>query len=32
MEAWIAYIVMVAFAILTAIVAFLGGALKRGED
>lgn len=32
MEAWIAYIVMVAFAVLTAIVAFLGGALKRGED
>ncbi len=32
MEAWTAFIVMVIFAIVTGIVAFLGGALKRGED
>ncbi len=29
---WTAFIVMTAFAIVTAIVAFLGGALKKAED
>ncbi len=32
MEAWTAFIVMVVFAIITGIVAFLGGALKKGEE
>ncbi len=32
MEGWTAFIVMVVFAIVTAIVAFIGGALKKGEE
>jgi hypothetical protein len=29
---WTAFIVMTVFAILTAVVAFVGGALKKAED
>lgn len=32
MEAWLAFIIMTVFTIITGIVAFLGGALKRGEE
>ncbi len=32
MEGWTAFIVMIIFAIVTGIVAFIGGALKRGEE
>jgi hypothetical protein len=32
MGAWTAFVIMVIFAIVTAIVAFLGGALKKGEE
>lgn len=32
MEAWTAFIVMTIFAIVTLIVAFIGGALKKGEE
>jgi hypothetical protein len=32
MEAWLAFIIMTAFTILTGIIAFVGGALKKGEE
>ncbi len=32
MEAWLAFIIMTAFSILTFVVAYLGAALKRGEE
>ncbi len=32
METWLAFIIMTAFAILTAILAFVAGALKKGEE
>ncbi len=32
MEAWTAFIVMTIFAIVTAVLAFTAGALKKGEE
>ncbi len=32
MEAWLAFIIMTAFAILTGVIAIISGALKRGEE
>jgi hypothetical protein len=32
MEAWLAFIIMTAFTILTVVIAFVGGMLKRGEE
>ena len=32
MGPWLAFIIMTAFAILTAILAFVAGALKKGEE
>ncbi len=32
MEAWTAFIIMTIFAIVTAILAFAAGALKKGEE
>lgn len=32
MEAWTAFIVMTIFAVVTAVLAFLSGALKKGEE
>ena len=32
MEAWLAFIIMTAMSIFTVIVAFVGGALKKGEE
>ncbi len=32
MEAWLAFIIMAAFAILTGVIAVISGALKRGEE
>ncbi|ACD66542.1 hypothetical protein SYO3AOP1_0915 [Sulfurihydrogenibium sp. YO3AOP1] len=32
MEAWLAFIIMTAFTILTGVIVFVGGMLKRGEE
>jgi len=32
MEAWLAFIIMTAFTILTVVIMFVGGALKKGEE
>ncbi len=32
MKTWLAFIIMTAFSILTFVVAYLGAALKRGEE
>ncbi len=32
MEAWLAFIIMTAFSILTFVIAYVGGALKKGEE
>ncbi len=32
MEAWLAFIIMAGFAILTGIIALISGALKKGEE
>jgi hypothetical protein len=32
MEAWLAFIIMTAFTILTVVITFVGGALKKSEE
>ncbi len=32
MEAWVPFIIMTAFTVLTVGIVFLGGALKKGEE
>lgn len=32
MEAWFAFAIMTAFTVLTVVITFVGGALKKGEE